>query len=99
MLNPPAPQAVIVLIKCCCKKGCSSNKCSCRKNQMVCTDACGCSESSNSCANTQDLTTPLALEDLDLLDDRYYSGKIRSNLLISKKYQMYVLGEEDAEEV
>ena len=40
-LAPPAPLAVIELIKCGCKKGCA-NRCSCRKNGLLCTPLCKC---------------------------------------------------------
>ena len=40
-LNPPAPEAVLHLIKCGCKRGCEG-RCSCRKNNIPCTEVCGC---------------------------------------------------------
>ena len=40
-LNLPAPKAVIELVKCACKKGCSKN-CSCVKNKLPCTPLCKC---------------------------------------------------------
>ena len=40
-LNPPAPEAVLHLIKCGCKRGCEG-RCSCRKNNIPCTEICGC---------------------------------------------------------
>ena len=40
-LNSPAPAAVIKLVKCNCKKGCSKG-CSCRKSILACTEMCGC---------------------------------------------------------
>lgn len=40
-LNPPAPEAVLNLIKCGCKCGCEG-MCSCRKNNIPCTEVCGC---------------------------------------------------------
>ncbi len=41
-LNPPAPEAVLQLLKCGCKCGCEGSKCSCRKNKIPCTELCGC---------------------------------------------------------
>ena len=40
-LNPPAPEAILHLIKCGCKCGCEG-RCSCRKNNIPCTEFCGC---------------------------------------------------------
>jgi hypothetical protein len=40
-LIPPAPSALINLVKCNCKKGCTKN-CSCAKNILSCTEMCGC---------------------------------------------------------
>ena len=40
-LNPPAPEAVLHLIKCGCKSGCEG-RCSCRKNHIPCTEFCRC---------------------------------------------------------
>ena len=39
--QPPAPKAVLELVKCGCKKGCSGN-CSCIKSKIQCTELCGC---------------------------------------------------------
>lgn len=39
-LNPPAPEAVMNLVKCGCKKGCA--RCSCCSNNIACTELCGC---------------------------------------------------------
>ena len=40
-INPPAPDAVLYLIKCGCKRECEA-RCSCRKNNIPCTELCGC---------------------------------------------------------
>ena len=40
-LNPPAPAAVMNLVKCGCKRGCKRT-CSCRKNNLPCTEVCSC---------------------------------------------------------
>ena len=51
MDQQPAPKALLQFISCNCLKGrCVGGRCSCRKNVM-CTDACGCVE----CSNTQDI--------------------------------------------
>ena len=52
MDQQPAPKALLQFISCNCLKGrCVGGRCSCRKNVMSCTDACGCVE----CSNTQDI--------------------------------------------
>ena len=45
--NLPAPIAIIEMSSCSCKTGCSTNRCSCRKNGLVCTDLCKCKECQN----------------------------------------------------
>ena len=48
-LLPPAPKAILELVKCWCKAGdCSSKQCSCHKNELKCTSLCSCSEN---CSN------------------------------------------------
>ena len=42
-LFPPAPRAILELIKCGCKAGeCSTNQFSCYKNRLLCTSLCTC---------------------------------------------------------
>ena len=49
---PPAPQAIIHLVKCkCTKQRCSTNRCQCKKNGLNCTDLCGCSDNGEQCEN------------------------------------------------
>ena len=45
----PAPQAVIELVRCKCKTDCSTLRCSCRKNNLPCTELCSCD---TRCANS-----------------------------------------------
>ena len=53
MDQQPAPKTLLQFISCNCLKGhCVGGRCSCRKNVMSCTDACGCVE----CSNTQDIS-------------------------------------------
>ena len=53
MDQQPAPKALLQFISCNCLKGhCVGGRCSCPKNVMSCTDACGCVE----CSNTQDIS-------------------------------------------
>ena len=49
---PPAPEAIIHLVKCrCAKERCTTKRCQCRKAQMNCTDLCGCSDMGEACEN------------------------------------------------
>ena len=41
-VQPPAPKAVLELIKCECKSSGCSHNCSCRKNRLPCTPLCKC---------------------------------------------------------
>ena len=43
--------AVPHLIKCCCTKGCGTNRCQCRKAGLNCTDFCACGDDDESCVN------------------------------------------------
>ena len=47
-LLPPAPYAILELIKCGCKGDCSKRTCTCFKNNVPCTSLCQCS---NECSN------------------------------------------------
>ena len=40
--DPIAPDSVIELVNCGCKTGCKLLRCSCRKNDICCTDLCAC---------------------------------------------------------
>ncbi|KAG1692600.1 hypothetical protein GQR58_007244 [Nymphon striatum] len=42
--NLPAPETLLELRKCSCKTGCTKNSCGCKKNNLKCTDMCGCGE-------------------------------------------------------
>ncbi len=47
----PAPQAIIELVRCQCKTDCSTQRCSCRKNNLSCTELCLCD---TECTNDED---------------------------------------------
>ena len=47
-LELPAPQAVIKLVKCVCKKKQCSRSCACKKNNLACTAICKCSDHGSS---------------------------------------------------
>ena len=61
---PPAPAELLKIIRCDCTQDCSSARCSCRKNAMKCTLACGHCQGSG-CTNA----SALILEEEDLDDD------------------------------
>jgi hypothetical protein len=63
--KPAAPKAILELVKCGCKKGCISAKCSCRSNNLVCSELCSCYET---CENVASLL-PVVLDDSDCSDD------------------------------
>ena len=66
-LSPPAPSAVIELIKCGCKTGCSS-RCSCKNNGLPCTPLCKCYD--KSCSNmTRDTCESLDEEEEEKADN------------------------------
>ncbi|XP_045128685.1 uncharacterized protein LOC123514692 [Portunus trituberculatus] len=48
---PPAPEAIIEMVRCHCKSDCSSQRCSCRSKNLRCTDLCLCT---NQCENDED---------------------------------------------
>lgn len=51
--KPPAPKAIIELVKCgCVKQRCSTNRCQCRKAGLSCTELCTCSDDDEACENT-----------------------------------------------
>ena len=52
---PPAPDAIIYLVKCkCAKERCSTKRCQRRKAGLSCTDLCSCSDSRELCENLHD---------------------------------------------
>lgn len=60
---PPAPKAVLELIKCNCKGSCITMSCSCKKHSLKCTDMCGCCETKCENRNAEEIT--VAIEDSD----------------------------------
>ena len=49
---PAAPESLLQSVNCSCKTGCTSQRCSCKRAGVVCTDVCQC----NSCENCLDRT-------------------------------------------
>ena len=46
----PAPSGLIELSMCSCKTSCETNRCSCRRNKLLCTDMCKCGDN---CENVE----------------------------------------------
>ena len=66
---PPAPEAVIQLVKCsCAKEKCSTNRCQCRKANLNCTDLCNCCDSGDICENSHSPNDDLE-EDEDVANE------------------------------
>lgn len=63
---PPAPQALLQVIRCNCKADCDSKRCTCRKHGLDCSIACGACKGV-SCANsvliTEDTDDPETLDE------------------------------------
>ena len=51
MLRKPAPDEVLDLISCSCKKSCKTNSCLCKSHGVECSDLCGCDDE---CENKDD---------------------------------------------
>ena len=54
---PPAPQSLLELVRCGCKGGCASNRCTCRKHGLECSPMCG------ECKGTSCLNSPVINEE------------------------------------
>src|SRR6218665_1918114 len=62
----PAPKAIIEMVSCHCKTYCSSARCSCRTNNLSCTDLCRCG---SECQNDEDTQNKRETDDDDDDDD------------------------------
>lgn len=58
----PAPKAIIEMVSCQCKSGCSSARCSCRTKNLSCTDLCQCG---SECQNDEDTQNKYDTDDED----------------------------------
>ena len=47
---PPAPQTILEMVRCHCKTHCTTQRCSCRRHNLACTELCLCGE----CENDED---------------------------------------------
>ena len=57
---PPAPEAILELIKCGCKGACTTNRCACHSNNMACCNICKCGDE---CSNDVQVYGPRTDED------------------------------------
>ena len=64
---PPAPKAVLPLIRCGCKGTCNTMSCTCRKHTLKCTDMCGSCEVK--CTNRNSNTDAIEHVTKDINDD------------------------------
>lgn len=50
----PAPDAILMLVKCgCSKTKCTTARCKCKANKLVCTELCVCGSEEDACENTE----------------------------------------------
>ena len=49
---PPAPDAIVEMVRCQCRGNCTSNRCSCNANSLPCTDLCLCNTQCENDADT-----------------------------------------------
>ena len=59
---PPAPQAIVELVRCQCKAHCTTQRCSCLKHNLSCTDLCLCG---SDCENDADCNAECDTQDSD----------------------------------
>ena len=73
--TPPAPEAIIEMVKCgCVKQQCSTNQCHCRKAGLTCTELCACSDE-EPCENAlQEHDSDEYIDDNDESDNSYDSA-------------------------
>ena len=70
MTIPPVPDSLLE-IHCGCKTGCNSQRCSCYKSTLKCTDVCRCSGCTNADVDVEDESEEEELEDTDEIDDEF----------------------------
>ena len=67
--EPPAPEAVVELVKCSCVASKCRGICSCKANSMTCTELCKCEASEGTCTNFQH--TEVQSDNDDDVDDEH----------------------------
>ena len=72
MTSPPAPDSILEFIHCGCKTGCETQRCSCKKAMMRCTDICTCAGCMNAEFDDEQSDEEKEEEELDLdIDDDF----------------------------
>ena len=67
---PPAPEAILQLVKCgCSKERCSTKSCQCHKAGLNCTDLCTNSDNGETCDNDVQEEDVLYSDEEDISDD------------------------------
>lgn len=74
MTQDPAPADVLQDIYCRCEKDCSSQRCSCKKAKLKCTDVCQCNRKVEKCSN-RDQPSAAGSDDEAFSDDSDSEGK------------------------
>ena len=62
----PAPVSVVELSFCRCKHGCDTKRCTCKKNNLICSEMCFCQDCENQ---------PIFSEELSLNDNENEDNK------------------------
>lgn len=65
MTRPPAPDSILEFIHCGCKTGCKTQRCSCRKATIQCTDVCTCAGCENAVITDDEQSDEEIDEDID----------------------------------
>ena len=69
MTQPAAPADVLNVTSCKCKTGCTSDRCSCHRTSLACTDVCGCVNCLNELNGNCGLEPEVAEDGDDSADD------------------------------
>ena len=67
-LQPSAPKSIVELVKCGCVKSQCTSRCSCKQNDMLCTEMCQCGADAGDCQNIIDYSG-VAIDDLSDNDE------------------------------
>lgn len=55
MSLPAVPESCLEVVSCSCTTGCQNLRCKCRKSKLMCTGACKCAQTPDSCMNKTDV--------------------------------------------
>ena len=65
MRLPVAPDSVLSFVTCSCQKGCCTNRCSCKRASLKCSDFCCCVECLNSDLGVEDENEHVSIAEAD----------------------------------